>query len=416
MEIFGISFDTVTAWKGSERMYAIVNTNVILEEGLLWDGTVVFDEHGILAVGSRQTVQIPPEAQVIDAEGLYTAPGFVDIHNHGSEDAVFYLEPDKCARHFLLHGATTVLPTFYCNLTAEELCQGAERVKKASASGAGQILNGLYMEGPYMNGEGSNKDTILWTGEIRPEEYRPLVDRLAPQVRIWAIDPARVGIEGFMAYVKEKNPSAIFALGHSHATAAQCRTVAHYGVRVQTHHGDSGKAAGRAQGTIGAGCDEYTLCHPELYAELICDKNGIHVDSDMIRMVIRTKGVERIVLITDSMAAGRDPDTGIPYRNNEAEGILYGPDLNYDYEGHLAGSHLTMDEACRNVMAHSGYGLCHAVRFASSNPARLLGIDQELGSIAVGKRANLLVMNDRVQIRQVFLNGQLACENGALCL
>ena len=398
-------------------MYAIINTKLILEESLVWDGAVVFDERGILAAGPRETVHIPQEAEVVDAGGLYTAPGFIDIHNHGSDQALFHLEPEQCAEHFLRHGETTVLPTLYCNLSAEEMTEGARRAREAAAGGgACAILDGLYLEGPYMSGEGSNQNTIRWTGEIRPEEYEPLVDELADQVRIWAIDPARPGIENFMAYVKQRNPKAIFALGHSHATAAQCRAVADYGVRVQTHHGDSGKAAGRAQGTIGAGCDEYTLSHPELYAELICDQMGIHVDPDMIRMVIRTKGVERIVLITDSMAAATDPETGLPYRNNEAEGILYGPDLNYDYEGHLAGSHLTMDEACRNVMAHSGYGLCHAVRFATINPARLLGLDGEVGSIAVGKRANLLILDDQVRIQTVFLNGRLACENGLLRL
>ena len=90
-------------------------------------------------------------------------------------------------------------------------------------------------------------------------------------------------------------PDAIFALGHSHATAAQCRRVRGCGVKVQTHHGDSGKAPGFAQGTIGAGCDEYTLYDPDMYAELICDETGIHVDPDMLKMVVRTKGVEKII-------------------------------------------------------------------------------------------------------------------------
>ena len=93
--------------------------------------------------------------------------------------------------------------------------------------------------------------------------------------RIWAIDPARPGIERFMQDVRRADPNAIFALGHSHATAAQCRRVRGCGVKVQTHHGDSGKAPGFAQGTIGAGCDEYTLYDPDMYAELICDETGI---------------------------------------------------------------------------------------------------------------------------------------------
>ena len=141
-----------------------------------------------------------------------------------------------------------------------------------------------------------------------------------------------------------------------------------------------------------------------MYAELICDETGIHVDPDMLKMVVRTKGVEKIILITDSMPADGD------YKNNEADGIAWGPDLNYDYEGHLAGSHLTLDSACRNLMAHTGYGLCHAIRMASLNPAKLLGLDRELGSIALGKKANLLLIDDLVHVKKVFLAGREVSE------
>lgn len=96
------------------------------------------------------------------------------------------------------------------------MLQGLENVKTAIAQGAGN-LGGLYMEGPYMSGEGSNQNSILWRGEIRPEEYRPLIDAMRGFARIWAIDPARPGIERFMQDVRRADPNAIFALGHSHA-------------------------------------------------------------------------------------------------------------------------------------------------------------------------------------------------------
>ena len=189
-------------------------------------------------------------------------------------------------------------------------------------------------------------------------------------------------------------------MGHSRASAADCRRVKKYGLKIQTHHGDSGKRTGSAQGTIGAGCDEFTLYDPDIFAELICDENGIHVQPDMIKMVVRTKGVERMILISDSMPLSGD------FTNNEADGVAYGPDLNYDYEGHLAGSHLTLDNACRNLMKHTGYGLCHAVRFASLNPAIALGIDDQVGSLAPGKKANIILMDDMVNIKKVILLGQ----------
>ena len=402
-------------------MQAIINTKLILEDSYVWDGAVTFENGRIVQCGKRAEVNIPADAELIDAQGLYTAPGLVDIHNHGTVREHFYAAPRACADFFLSHGETTVLPTFYCNLTLQQMLQGLENVKTAIAQGAGN-LGGLYMAGPYMSGEGSNQNSILWRGEIRPEEYRPLIDAMRGFARIWAIDPARPGIERFMQDVRRADPNAIFALGHSHATAAQCRRVRGCGVKVQTHHGDSGKAPGFAQGTIGAGCDEYTLYDPDMYAELICDEaaaatscpycgnntiipgqfRGALRPDLVIPFKVGKEDVEKIILITDSMPADGD------YKNNEADGIAWGPDLNYDYEGHLAGSHLTLDSACRNLMAHTGYGLCHAIRMASLNPAKLLGLDRELGSIAPGKKANLLLIDDLVHVKKVFLAGREA--------
>ena len=391
-------------------MNAIINTKLIMEDGIIWDGALTYDNGKIIQADWADKVTIPEDAEIIDAKGLYTAPGLIDIHNHGSDKEMFHEEPLKCAEHFLRHGQTTVLPTFYFTLTLEEMLEGARRVREASKTGAGKIMDGLYMEGPYMECVGSNQKYIKWQGEIREEEYAPLVAGLGDDVRVWAIDPAREGVDRFMAYVKERYPNAIFALGHSSARSEQCRAVQHYGVKVQTHFSDSGSAKGRAQGTPGAGCDEYTLYNPDMYAELICDVSGVHVVPDLIKLLIRTKGVERVCLITDSMASKEN------FPNNEAAGIWYGPDLNYDYRGWLAGSHLTLDNACRNLMKHTGYGLCHAIRMATLNPAKLLGIDNRVGSLAPGKTANLILIDDMVNIQSVILEGELAVQNGELLI
>lgn len=381
-------------------MTAIINTKLILEDSIIYDGAITFENGVILQVGKASEVTIAEDAEIIDAGGQYTAPGLVDIHNHGGCDYLFHEDPLHCCEFFLRHGQTTLLPTFYCNLTCQQMLEGLEKVKQTMQTPAGKAIAGLYMEGPYMGGFGSNQKYILWGGDIDEAEYAPLLSAMAGFAKIWAIDPARPGIEGFMAAVKQADPNAIFTMGHSLATAAQCRKVKKYGLKLQTHHNDSGKAPGRAQGTMGAGCDEFALYDPDIYVELICDENGIHVDPELIRMVVRTKGVERIILITDHMA---DKDH---FTNNEAEGILYGPDLNYDYEGHLAGSHLTLDNACRNLMAHSGYGLCHAIRMATLNPARLLGLDDEIGSLEPGKKANIIIIDDMIHVKSVFLEGQ----------
>lgn len=391
-------------------MQAIINTKLIMEDGIIFNGAITFENGIIIQADEADNVSIPADADIIDAQGLYTAPGLVDIHNHGSEDDLFCDEPLKCAEHFIKHGQTTVLPTFYCNLSLQQMLDGLERVKKASVTGAGRIIDGIYMEGPYMSGNGSNQKYILWHGDIQKEEYAPLVHAMKGYARIWAIDPGRDRIAEFMQYVKQEDPNAIFALGHSRATSEQCKKVYRYGVKVQTHLGDSGSSNGRAQGTPGSGCDEFTLYNPDMYAELIVDENGVHVVPDLVKLVIRTKGVEKVCLITDSMAS-KDKFT-----NCQEDGIYYGPDLNYDYRGWLAGSRMTLENACRNLMKHTGYGLCHAIRMASLNPAKLLGLDDKIGSIEPGKKANLIIIDDTVRVKSVFLEGKLAVQDGQLLI
>ncbi len=384
---------------------AFVNGKIILPDGIIWDGAVLVADGVIIQADKIEKVNVPDDAEIIDVNGLYIAPGLIDIHNHGVGEYLFVENPLACSKELVKHGVTTVLPTIYNNLTLDQMLAGAKLIEETSKSGVGRIMGGLYMEGPYMCvGLGSFRNQLKWQGDITADEYMPLIKGVGAQTYVWAIDPARENIQTFMQDVKALYPNAIFAYGHSYATAEECRRVKKYGVKVQTHHSDSGKAKGLAQCTIGAGCDEYTLYDPDIYAELIVDQTGVHVVPDLIKLVIKTKGVERMILISDSMPKKND------YKNNEAEGIGYGPDLNYDDMGHLAGSRLFLDNAVKNVMAHTGYGLCHAFRFASYNPACMLGIDDKVGSIESGKRANIIIVDDAVDVKKVYLDGESVYE------
>ncbi len=390
---------------------AIVNTKLILEDGIIFDGALTYEDGKIVSLGRKEDVNIPDTAEIYDAGGLYTAPGLVDIHNHGCPKYWFYEEPLTAARYFIKHGVTTVLPTFYHAMTKEEMLEGAEKIREASKNGVGKVMDGLYMEGPFMRLTGSFQDLIKWSGAIKKEDYVDLIENFGDMVRVWAIDPERENIEEFMAYAKEHTPQAFFAHGHSNSTFESIEALKHYGVRIRTHITDAGLAKGRAQGTPGAGGDQFALYDPDMYAELICDESAIHVPPGLLKMIIRTKGVERICLISDHTTCGEKRN-----KNNEEEGIWYGPDLNYDDRGWLAGSLMTLDNGVRNVMRHTGYGLCHAVRMATLTPAHLLGIDDKVGSLAVGKKANIIIMDDAVNIKKVIFEGEDAVLDGEVLI
>ena len=392
-------------------MKAIVNTKLVMEEGIIWDGALTYENDKIVQVGWAKDVTIPEGTEVYDAQGLYTAPGLIDIHNHGCTEWWFYENPTAAAEFFLKHGSTTILPTFYHAMSKQEMIDGAAKIREESKTGAGKIMDGLYMEGPFMNLSGSFQNRIKWNGAIQKEDYVDLIDSFGDMVRVWAIDPNRENVEEFMAYAKEHTPQAIFAHGHSSSTSEEIRALRHYGVKVRTHLGDAGRPKGRAQGTPGAGGDEFALYDPDMYAELIVDETGVHVVPDLVKFIIKTKGVERICLISDHTTCGE-----AKFKNDEAGGIWYGSDLNYDDRGWLAGSLMTLDNSVRNVMTHTGYGLCHAIRMATLTPARLLGIDHRVGSLQAGKTANLIIIDDMVHIKKVILQGDLSVDDGELKL
>lgn len=392
-------------------MKAIVNTKLVLEDGIIWNGALTYEGDKILSLGKAEEVDLSSCESVYDAGGLYTAPGLVDIHNHGCAEKWFYEDPAFAAEYFLTHGITTVLPTFYHAMSKDEMISGAERIRAERERGAGRIIEGIYMEGPFMKFSGSYASDIKWSGDIRSEDYVDLIDSFGDLVKVWAIDPDRNGIEEFMAYAKEKTPEAIFAHGHSSATFDSIKRLKRYGVKLRTHITNAGRASGRSQVKYGAGGDEFALYDPDIFTEMIVDEAGIHVQPGHVKMIIRTKGVERVCLISDHTT-----NHGKNYKNDAESGIWYGSDLNYDDRGWLAGSLMTLEHGVKNVMTHSGYGLCHAIRMASLTPAEAIGIGHKVGSLEEGKLANLILIDDQVNVKKVILLGEDAAENGKITL
>ena len=379
-------------------MIAIRNAKVVLEHGILFDGVILVENDRIITLGKSGEVEIPSCAQTVDAKGAYVGPGFVDIHVHGGNRHFFYAEPEEAAEYFLSHGETTVMATLYYDLSKEDFLESIGRVKTAMQSdGPGKAIGGFYMEGPYMNPKyGASPEKNKWRGEIRREDYADILAEAGELARVWAVAPERDGIEAFVKDAKATNPAAVFSVGHSEATPEQIRKLKKYGLCLQTH---SLNATGRSNETMagvrGCGPDEACLADHEMYAELISDSQGIHVHPDMQRLMVEIKGVDRLILISDSFVSeAESPDY-----------LRHIKDLVYDDNGYLSGSKLTMDMACKNIMSHTSVGICQAFLMASRNPARVLGMDDEIGTVEPGKKANLVFVDDQFHVQKVMLEG-----------
>lgn len=379
-------------------MICIDNAKVVLEHEILEHGRILIDGGHILAVGTRAEIPLSEQTQVLDARGAYVGPGFVDIHTHGGNGAMFYREPQRAAQHFLAHGQTTVLAALYYDLPREEFLEAIDRIKAAMDTPEGASIAGIYMEGPYMNPKyGASAEKNRWRGPIRAEDYTAIVDRAGQLARVWAVAPEREGIGPFVAYARRVNPTVTVAVGHSEATPEQVRQLKPYGLTLQTHCMNATGRVDVLPGTRGCGPDEACLLDGDMYAELISDSLGIHVKPDLQKLILRVKGPEKVILISDSFVGTGNP----PDRLKDAT------DLMFDENGDLCGSRLTLDVACRNVMRHTGCSLIQAFRMASTNPARAVGLDAQVGSVAAGKRADLVFVDGDFHVKAVMLRGIL---------
>ena len=379
---------------------AIINANIVTENGIIFDGVLIIEGDTIAAFGRDDELEVPKDAEIIDACGAYVGPGFVDIHLHSGIGNSTSLNPREAGKYFLSHGETSIFATPGYTQSFEKFMECINTVKENIDDVPN--LRGIYFEGPYTNPKyGANADLNPWHGSIDMEKAKALVDAAGDLASVWAIAPEREDIKGFLEYARKVNPNVEFAVGHSEASPEQIRAL---GSRlrpiVMTHcMNATGRARPDMGGVRGYGPDEYCFRDPDMFAELISDSGGIHVHPEMQQLLLHTKGVNRIVLITDCTSSNGAP--GEKYAGRRVD------DLNFDRHGGLSGSKLTMEKACRNIMSHTRCGIAEAFIMASTNPSKVVGLYDERGSIAVGKKADLVFVSDRFDVKNVILGGEI---------
>ncbi len=378
----------------------ILNGTVITPSKMIEDGTVIFDDGKITAVGRRAEIKAPPGARIIDASQKIVTPGFIDLHVHGgkgksvmdaSAEAV-----NELAKFEASHGTTAFLPTTI-SASQERLVDAVKALREAMEKGTeGAEILGVHLEGPYISTEkcgGQDPDFI------RPpslDEFAEILKASNQNVRIVTLAPEVDGAEKLIEELR--NRGIVVSMGHSNATYSEALNAIKHGVTHAAHVFNGMRSFHqREPGVIGA-----ALLHDEVTAELISD--GVHVHPAAMKLLIRVKGSNKVVLVTDAIRAAGMPDG--EYRLGEQDVIVKNGVCRL-VSGELAGSTLTMDRALRNMVESVGISLQEAVMMATMNPARVIGMEDRKGGIAPGKDADLVILDERLNVCSTVLKGEV---------
>src|SRR5579864_669648 len=390
-------------------MKAFVNARLITDSGVVPDGMVVVREDRIDYAGARR--EVPDGAEVKDAGGLYLSPGFVDIHVHGGAGSDFMdaaaADIETVFRYHAAHGTTSLCPTT-ATAPLDEILASLEALElyRKGPQRFGRAL-GAHIEGPYlaMTKRGCHLPQFVRNPEER--EWRPILERgpiagmtLAPE------------LPGARALIEELHRSGANAnAGHSEALYHEISEAADWGVRHVTHLYCAMTDAmnNRWRGTPNprsAGIVEAVYLDERLSSELITD--GKHLSREMLLMAFRNKGYEKLAIVTDAMRGAGMPDGEYTFGPRHGmRAVVKNGEARVPDGTALASSVFPMNEMIRVFRDLAGCPLWQAVRMASLTPAEIVHRAGEIGSLAPGKLADLLIIDEQLQVHATYIGGRL---------
>ena len=387
---------------------AVLNGTVVLPDRLLEGGMVEFVGAKIVFVGKQR--KLPLAVEAIDAEGGYISPGFIDIHVHGGSGADFMDGTTEAVRiackSHARHGTTTIFPTSTTgsvkHITA--MINACAEVQKEVRRSVLPKIAGVHLYGPYFAEDKLGCHSRDGCRPPRVSEYEQYF--ATRMVRIATCAAELPGAAEF--YAMARRNKCLVTCGHSNSSWSEMQSGFDAGMRHVDHFwcAMSSVASMRQRFNVPmqASMAEFVLMSAEMSTEVIAD--GCHLAPELLEFAYRMKGPKRLCLVTDCNRALDMPPgeyifghaaTGTPFRSDGKVG--WAP------TGSLASSIVGMDHMVRHMKQSTSASVPDVIRMASLTPAERTGIAQQTGSLAVGKRADLLVLNSDLSVRQVVIRG-----------
>lgn len=365
------------------------------------DAGILIREGVIEEVGPRAGMRLPAGANELSATHKTAIPGFIDVHIHGAggrdvmEGSAEALA--GVARTVARHGTTSFVATTV-TASPEDTIRGVEGIaryisRQHETDEARAEVLGIHFEGPFLSPARRGVHPAEWLKLPSAELLEKFLQAAAGNALILTIAPELFG--AIPCIDAARKAGMVVAAGHTDATYEQTRAGIAHGIRHAVHVYNAMRPfSHRDSGVIGA-----VLTTPEVTAELIAD--GVHVEETAMRVLLQAKGPERMILVSDGISATGMPDGN--YMLGKLEVTVSGG-ICRNSEGKLAGSTLTLDRAMRNIVG-LGIPLAAVVRMLTLNPATLLGIEFKKGALRTGADADILLLDEGLQLINVWVRG-----------
>ncbi|HVA01420.1 MAG TPA: N-acetylglucosamine-6-phosphate deacetylase [Terriglobia bacterium] len=372
------------------------------------NGVILIEGHRIAKVGHRDQVKIPAGATVIDNADRTVVPGFIDLHIHGAAGYDLMEATSEAVaavgRHLARHGTTSYAATTVTASSERTLhaAKGLGEIIRASHSSHGtsdKIVGAqpvcVHIEGPFINTKKRGAHPASQIQKPSIEVLAKFLDAAGDTARILTLAPELEGALTVLEYARSRGLKV--AIGHSNATFEEAERAIAAGASHAVHFYNAMRPFGhRDSGIIGA-----VLTDDRVSAELICD--GVHVEPTAVRLLVKAKGLERVILVSDSLSGAGMPDGNYRLGNftvHVAGGVCR------TVEGNLAGSTVTLDAALRNLSAFTGLSYQQCLPCATANPAKILNLEKVKGLIAPHADADLAVLDKSFCVTQTYVLGR----------
>lgn len=373
-------------------MKAIINGKIITKDGVVFGKNIIFDKQ-IIDITDNIDLLNNPSMEVINAEGKFVSPGFIDLHIHGSggKDAMDGdIEDIKVISNTIAkNGVTAFLPTTM-TMDIATIYKALDTIREAMKEQMpGAKVVGAHMEGPFINEKYKGAQAAE---HILKPEFK-LIEGYMDVIKIITIAPEKDHNFEFINKVKNKN--VVLSIGHSNATYEEAMDAINAGITHATHTFNAMTPLHhRKPGIVGAAFNSNIVC------ELIADK--IHVHPALFQFLVNVKGKDKVVLITDSMRAGCMKDG--EYDLGGQKVIVKDNSARLE-DGVLAGSVLTLNKAVNNIKNNTNLKINEVVNMVSLNPAREIKLDKNKGSLDINKDADIVIFDEEINIKTTIVEG-----------